>query len=100
MVSKLGEGAYGCVFHVKHKLDSNNYALKKINIHMEFRDGDSREDRKRALLSHPCMKEIEAVSKLSHKNIVRYYGCWVEAEEPDTERVKRIQEKQLKRKKR
>jgi serine/threonine protein kinase len=30
VVSKLGEGAYGCVYHVKHKLDSNNYALKKI----------------------------------------------------------------------
>lgn len=30
VVQKLGEGAYGCVYHVKHKLDSNNYALKKI----------------------------------------------------------------------
>jgi len=60
---------------------------------MEFRDSDSREDRKQALLQHPCMKEIEAVSKLTHKNIVRYYGCWVEAQEPDVDRVKRIQEK-------
>ena len=46
VVSKLGEGAYGCVYHVKHKLDSNNYALKKIQIHMEFNDSDQREDRK------------------------------------------------------
>jgi translation initiation factor 2-alpha kinase 4 len=25
------------------------------------------------------MKEIEAISKLNHKNIVGYKGCWVEA---------------------
>ena len=46
------------------------------------------------------MKEIEAISKLTHKNIVGYKGCWVEAEEPNSDRVKRIQEKQLRRKKR
>jgi serine/threonine protein kinase len=50
VVSKLGEGAYGSVYHVKHKLDGNSYALKKITIHMEYRDSDSREDRKQALL--------------------------------------------------
>lgn len=99
VVSKLGEGAYGCVFHVKHKLDANSYALKKIKIHMEYREGDSREDRKQALLSNPAMKEIEAISRLNHKNIVGYKGCWVEAQKPDLDRVKRIQEKQQKRKK-
>jgi serine/threonine protein kinase len=40
VVSKLGEGAYGCVYHVKHRLDGNSYALKKIKIHMEYRDSD------------------------------------------------------------
>jgi hypothetical protein len=36
------------------------------------------------------MKEIEAISKLNHKNIVGYKGCWVEAQEPDLDRLKRI----------
>ena len=49
-MSRLGEGAYGCVERVKHKLDSIDYAIKKIKIHMEFNDNDSREARKQALL--------------------------------------------------
>lgn len=60
---------------------------------MEFNDSDLREDRKKALLSHPAMKEIEAISKLSHENIVGYKGCWVESEEPDLNRIDRIQQK-------
>ena len=36
------------------------------------------------------MREIQAISKLAHKNIVGYQGCWVEAEQPDTERVAKI----------
>jgi hypothetical protein len=44
------------------------------------------------------MKEIEAISKLSHKNIVGYKGCWVEADEPDRDRLQRIANKIKKRK--
>ena len=43
------------------------------------------------------MKEIEAISKLSHKNIVGYKGCWVEGGDPDTDILDRIQAKQYKR---
>ena len=60
----MGEGAYGSVERVKHKLDSIDYAIKKIKIHIEFDDNDSPEARKQALLDHPAMKEIEAISKL------------------------------------
>ncbi len=44
-------------------------------------------------MSHIVMKEISAISKLSHKNIVGYKGCWVEAEEPPTERVEKVLKK-------
>ena len=30
----LGEGAFGAVFQVKHKLDEQIYALKKIQMHL------------------------------------------------------------------
>ena len=67
---------------------------------MEFNDDDSREDRKKALLNHPAMKEIQAISKLQHKNIVGYKGCWVESENADLDRIHRIQDKQHRRLKR
>lgn len=39
------------------------------------------------------MREIQAISKLYHKNIVRYQGCWVEADEPDEVKLKKILKK-------
>lgn len=57
-------------------------------MHIEF-DPEAR----KPLHNHPAMIEIEAISKLQHKNIVGYKGCWVEAEEPDSQRVQKIIEK-------
>ena len=86
------------MFQVKHKLDAREYALKKISLHLEF--VDDAEVNHRTLLSHPAMKEIEAISKLlSHKNIVGYKCCWVEAENPNMERIKKIVDKQNRRRK-
>jgi hypothetical protein len=42
------------------------------------------------MLGNPAMKEIEAISKLSHKNIVGYKGCWVEGGDANTEAIDRI----------
>lgn len=39
------------------------------------------------------MKEIAAISKLAHKNIVGYKGCWVEADEPNQPRLDKIMKK-------
>jgi hypothetical protein len=36
------------------------------------------------------MKEIEAIAKLYHKNIVGYKGCWVEADDPNLDRIDKI----------
>ena len=93
----LGEGGFGQVYKVKHKLDGQIYALKKILIHVKFDPNQSREARWKGLLSNPAMKEIEAISKLSHKNIVGYKGCWVEGGDPKTEMIDRIMAKQYKR---
>jgi hypothetical protein len=61
------------------------YALKKVGLHVRFEEGTDC-----PILQHPAMKEIEAISKLQHKNIVGYRGCWIEAEEVDTSELQRI----------
>ncbi|XP_049591646.1 interferon-induced, double-stranded RNA-activated protein kinase [Syngnathus scovelli] len=59
-VQAIGNGSFGSVFKAKHKLDGKHYAVKKVS---------SEEKSKR---------EIDALSKLQHSNIVRYYTCWIE----------------------
>ena len=54
-------------------------------MHIEF-DPDA----EKPIHNHYAMKEIEAISKLSHINIVGYKGCWVEAAEPDSTQVAKI----------
>lgn len=76
---ELGEGGCGTVAQVRHKLDGRIYALKTIRMHLPFNP-----DEKQPLKHHPAMKEIEAISKLNHTNIVGYKGCWVESVEPDS----------------
>jgi hypothetical protein len=62
--------------------------LKKIKLHTVFHP-----DSENPLREHPAMKEIQAISKLVHKNIVRYQGCWVEADEPDENQLNRMVQK-------
>ena len=83
-VSKLGEGGAGAVFKEKHKLDGKIYAVKVIRINVPYCTPDygGKHEMGDYVLSHPAMKEIGAISRLNHDNIVGYKGCWVEAEEP------------------
>ncbi len=68
----------------KHRLDSNLYAIKKIRLYLAL-DQDIKE--------HKVYREIMALPQLNHKNVVRYFGCWVESidveEEAKIERVVR-----------
>nr|XP_023011887.1 eukaryotic translation initiation factor 2-alpha kinase [Leptinotarsa decemlineata] len=62
----LGKGGFGVVFEVKQKYDEQSYAIKRITLPNE---GKSRER---------VMREVKALAKLEHQNIVRYFCSWVE----------------------
>ncbi|XP_018403142.1 PREDICTED: eukaryotic translation initiation factor 2-alpha kinase-like [Cyphomyrmex costatus] len=66
LVDCLGKGGYGVVFEVKNKIDDCNYAIKRIAL---SNNEDSR-DR--------VTREVRALAKLEHHNIVRYYYAWLE----------------------
>ena len=65
----LGKGGFGIAYKVRHKLDSNFYCIKKIRLHLGYNQD---------IKEHKVYREIMALPKLNHKNVVRYFGCWAE----------------------
>ncbi|XP_060516422.1 eukaryotic translation initiation factor 2-alpha kinase isoform X2 [Cylas formicarius] len=62
----LGQGGFGVVFEVKQNIDECHYAIKRITLPNESNSRDR------------VMREVKALAKLEHKNIVRYFCSWVE----------------------
>ena len=62
----LGRGGFGVVFEAKKKIDDRHYAVKRIPLpnHEKSRD--------------KVMREVKALAKLDHRNIVRYFNAWIE----------------------
>eukprot|EP00013_Stygamoeba_regulata_P002187 CAMPEP_0177639296 /NCGR_PEP_ID=MMETSP0447-20121125/5945_1 /TAXON_ID=0 /ORGANISM="Stygamoeba regulata, Strain BSH-02190019" /LENGTH=648 /DNA_ID=CAMNT_0019141313 /DNA_START=43 /DNA_END=1986 /DNA_ORIENTATION=+ len=70
----LGKGAFGSVARARNKIDRQNYAIKKVKLN---RGADN--------LQQKILREVSALSKLAHHNIVRYFQAWIEEiEEEDT----------------
>ncbi|KAL7303663.1 hypothetical protein TKK_0003807 [Trichogramma kaykai] len=69
-VACLGKGGYGVVFEAKNKIDDCNYAIKRIAL------PNSQSSRERV------MREVKALAKLEHHNIVRYFNSWLECPPP------------------
>ena len=65
----LGKGAYGAVYKARNRLDGREYAIKKIRL-----SSSAENDEK-------TLREITALSRLSHQNIVRYVTCWIETQQ-------------------
>ncbi|KLO11482.1 hypothetical protein SCHPADRAFT_831061 [Schizopora paradoxa] len=65
-LDELGSGGFGTVVKARNKIDERIYAGKPG----EFDRGD-KNDRK-------IFREVTALSRLNHQNIVRYYTTWVE----------------------
>lgn len=73
--SIIGKGAYGAVYKVKHHVDGQVYAVKKIPLSAsrlrQLQDGGMRE-------LDGILKEIRTLARLEHQNVVRYFGAWAE----------------------
>lgn len=72
----LGRGGGGEVVKVRNRLDRRIYAIKKIILESErgkFAKAGAIQNRK-------LRREVTTISRMTHKNIVRYYQAWVEGE--------------------
>ncbi|KIY67256.1 Serine/threonine-protein kinase [Cylindrobasidium torrendii FP15055 ss-10] len=65
----LGRGAFGSVVKARNKIDSRVYAVKKVRLRAVQSDAK-------------IFREVNALSRLNHRFIVRYYTTWVETSEP------------------
>ena len=66
----LGKGGFGEVVKVRNRLDNRFYAIKKIKL-KPFNQN----------LNKKLLREVLAISRLHHENIVRYYQAWLEGDE-------------------
>jgi len=93
-LTTLGKGGGGEVVKVMNLLDRRVYAIKKINLEneeLEVIDIDTgeivlRTNRKAIIENQKLRREVTTISRMTHKNIVRYYQAWVEGlggENPD-----------------
>ncbi|XP_030603718.1 interferon-induced, double-stranded RNA-activated protein kinase isoform X2 [Archocentrus centrarchus] len=62
-IERLGKGAFGRVFKANQKLLQKYYAIKIIHR------------------KEKALREVVTLSELHHSNIVRYYTCWLEDSE-------------------
>ncbi|RYO79561.1 hypothetical protein DL766_010459 [Monosporascus sp. MC13-8B] len=71
----LGKGAFGKVFRCYNPLDQKTYAVKKIRLSpklsREFSEGRHGE-------MEDILREVKALAKLDHVNVVRYHATWIE----------------------
>ncbi|KAK9666219.1 hypothetical protein RND81_14G169600 [Saponaria officinalis] len=67
----LGAGGFGCVVRARNKLDNVTYAIKKVQLEVDF-SGSFDE----------VVREVLIMARLDHPNLVRYYSSWLEAVSP------------------
>jgi len=66
-----GKGAFGSVVKARNKIDNRIYAVKKVRLKTQKSDTK-------------IFREVNALSRLSHRFIVRYFTTWVETNENQT----------------
>ena len=73
-VELLGRGGFGTVNKVKHRLEDQLYAVKKVRLHLPIS-----EDLRNELKCHKVFREVLALANsLELNHTVRYFNSWVE----------------------
>ncbi|OAX85165.1 PEK protein kinase [Emergomyces africanus] len=71
----IGRGSYGTVYRVRHLVDGQVYAVKKIPLGEKL----LRQVQERGLRAlDNILKEVRTLARLEHPNVVRYFGAWAE----------------------
>lgn len=70
----LGRGGFASAWRAKNKLDDIEYAIKKIRLMHDHKDGYQK-----------IFREIKNLARLEHRNVVRYYSSWLEYASPEKE---------------
>ena len=69
-----GKGGFGQVVKARNLVDGQIYAVKKIKLRTAQSD-------------NKIFREVNALSRLSHRFIVRYYTTWLEESDPTSSNV-------------
>ncbi|EFO86131.1 hypothetical protein CRE_01701 [Caenorhabditis remanei] len=67
IIRVIGKGGFGDVVLVRNKMDSTDYAIKRIPLNASSEK-----------LNRKIAKEAKIFAKFSHPNMVRYYNAWSE----------------------
>ena len=70
----LGRGGGGEVVKVRNRLDRRIYAIKKVLLESE----KGKSAKYGQMQNKKLRREVTTISRMTHKNIVRYYQAWVE----------------------
>ncbi len=73
----LGKGGGGEVVKVRNRLDRRIYAIKKVVMQSE----QGQFEKVAKLENAKLLREVTTISRMTHKNIVRYYQAWVEGDD-------------------
>eukprot|EP00698_Gefionella_okellyi_P005031 TRINITY_DN14626_c0_g1_i1.p1 TRINITY_DN14626_c0_g1~~TRINITY_DN14626_c0_g1_i1.p1 ORF type:complete len:844 (+),score=143.35 TRINITY_DN14626_c0_g1_i1:161-2692(+) len=71
-MGRVGRGGFGSVHKARNKFDGMVYAVKKIRM-----KNTERLDR----VHRNVVREVTALARLDHLNVVRYYTAWLEHED-------------------
>jgi serine/threonine protein kinase len=66
-IEKLGNGGFGYVYKVIHKLDHQSYAIKMVPLIFNKKNDIEK-----------VLNEVRLLSSLNHPNIIKYYSSWLE----------------------
>ena len=80
-VKKIARGGFSSVYQATHKVDQQNYAIKKIVLRVRARNGARVTENLQRML-----KEVRLFAAINDRHIIRYNHSWLEVIESESKR--------------